>query len=221
MALFLDSADLDEIRPAMELGLYAGVTTNPNLLRNIPPKRRLEHLEAIARICRGSLYIQVDLAAADAMERQALALRELAKGRVVIKVPHSPAGLRLTALLQRHSLPVCLTAAFTPLQAYAAGLAGAHAVALYVGRIARRGGDGLAAVAQSAAILRAGGHATRVLAASIPDAASLEQLLLVPGIDVTIGARLEPALLEHAGTAAAIADFAGASGGIEGGVSGD
>ena len=207
MALFLDSVDLDKIAPAMELGLFAGVTTNPKLFAHIEPDQRLEHLASIAKICRGSLYIQVDLDTPEAMENQALTLREVAPGRCIIKAPMSEAGLNLVARLRPHKLPVCLTAAFSALQAVAAGAVAAHAVALYLGRIDRAGGDGQAALRDAAAALKAAGKSTRVLAASIADETALLAAMQVPGIDLTIPAHLLPKLIDHPGTTDAIEEF--------------
>jgi len=207
MALLLDSIDLDEIRTAMDLGIFAGVTTNPKLLAEIPRSEHLERLGEIAQICPGSLYAQVDHGLADLMERQALTLREVAPGRTVIKVPASREGLVLVTRLRAHQVPVCVTAIFSPAQAAAAGAAGAQAVAVYVGRIDRAGQDGVQVVADCAAVLAAGGHQTRVLAASIPDPDRLIQVLKIPGVDVTIPASMIAALLDHAGTTQAIGDF--------------
>jgi transaldolase len=211
MALLLDSIDVDEITTAMELGIFAGVTTNPKLLAGVPKGEHLERLAEIARACPGSLYAQVDHGLADLMEHQALTLREVALGRTVIKVPMGREGLVLVGRMRPHQVPVCLTAVFSAAQAAAAGAAGASAVAIYVARIDKSGRDGLQVVADAAALLAAGGHRTRVLAASIPDAQRLVQILKVPGIDATIPASLIPDLLDQPGTQQAIDEFTAAA----------
>lgn len=208
MALLLDSVDLDEIAAAMELGIFSGVTTNPKLLAGVARRDQLDHLGAVARIGHGSLYMQVEHGPAEAMEEQALTLQEVAPGRCVIKVPISQEGLVLCQRLRAHRLPVCMTAIFSPLQAVAAGAAGARAAAVYAGRLARSGEDGPAVVADCARVLAGHGQTTRVIAASIADAQMLLALLRVPDIDLTLPGRLLPALLQHAGTTAALAEFA-------------
>jgi transaldolase len=208
MALFLDSVDLDEIKSGMELGIYSGVTTNPLLLANIPPEDRLERLGSIAKICTNSLYLQVDRLALSEMEEQALTLVEVAPGRTVIKVPFSENGLKLCRRLRHLPLPVCLTAVFSATQAYSAAAAGAHAVAIYVGRITRGGEDGVRVVRHAAAMLSAAGMRTSLLAASIPDIETLAELLTIPGIDATIPYKLQEPLLKHPGTSEAIEQFA-------------
>jgi len=213
MALFLDSVDLDAIRDGMELGIYSGVTTNPGLLEGIPPADRLERYGEIARICPGSIYLQVTRQVPREMEHQALVLAEVASGRTVIKLPMSPDALRLCHSLQNHRVPVCITAVFTPAQAYAAALAGAHTVAMFVGRITRAGGDGIESLRQAMQILRAASLDTRIVAASIPDVDTLSRVLTVPGVDATIPARLQEPMLSHPGTEEAIAGFAKASAG--------
>ncbi len=211
MALLLDSIDLDEIRTAMDLGVFAGVTTNPKLLAGVPRSDHLERLAQIARICPGSLYAQVDHGLADLMEHEALTLREVAPGRTVIKVPMSREGLVLVGRLRTHQVPVCITAVFSAAQAVLAGAAGANAVAVYVGRIDKGGADGAQVVADSAALLAANGYRTRVLAASIPDLDRLVQVLKVPDIDATIPASLTATMQEHPGTLAAIEEFGAAA----------
>jgi TalC/MipB family fructose-6-phosphate aldolase len=213
MALFLDSVELDEIQRAMELGIFAGVTTNPKLLAGMGSGARLDRLGEIARRIHGSLYLQVTPRNDADLERQAQTLREVAPGRVVIKVPMGAAGLQAVSRLRAHALPVCLTALFSVPQVVAAGCARAHAAAVYVGRITRAGGDGVAVVREGAAALRAAGLPTRLLAASIPDAETLERLVAIPDIDLTLAPALLPALYDHPGTTAAIAEFEAASSG--------
>jgi len=207
MALFLDSADLDEIRSGMELGIYSGVTTNPALLANIPREDRLEHLGAIAKICRKSLYAQIDLKPVAKMEREALTLVEVAPGRTIIKVPMSADGLSLCQRLQSKNVPVCITAVFSPSQVFAAAVAGAHAAAVYVGRLFKRGENGTGVVRKAAEILQAQELQTRILAASIPDIEALTTLLSIPGVDATIPGSLQEPFLQHAGTQEAIEEF--------------
>ncbi len=211
MALFLDSVDPDEIKSGMELGIYSGVTTNPLLLANIPPEDRLDRLGAIAKICVKSLYLQVDRPTLDEMEEQALTLVEVAPGRTIIKVPFSGDGLKLCRRLHHLSLPVCLTAVFSATQAYAAAAAGAHAVAVYVGRITRRGEDGLRVVRHASTMLSAAGMRASLLAASVPDIETLAELLTIPGVDATIPYRLQEPLFGHPGTSEAIEQFARAA----------
>ena len=207
MALFLDSADLDEIRSAMELGIFSGVTTNPALFCDIPREDRLDHLGAIAKICRKSLYAQVELQSMAKMEREALTLVEVAPGRTIIKVPMSADGLRLCQRLKSKNVPVCLTAVFSPSQVFAAASAGAHAAAVYVGRLFKKGEDGVGVVRKAAEILQAQELQTRILAASIPDIEALTTLLAIPGVDATIPGSLQEPFLQHAGTQEAIEEF--------------
>jgi transaldolase len=207
MALFLDSADLEEIHSGMELGIYSGVTTNPSLLADIPKEDHLDHLGAIAKICRKSLYAQVELQSLSRMEREALTLVEVAPGRTVIKVPMSAEGLRLCVRLHAKNIPVCMTAVFSTSQVFAAAAVGAHAAAVYVGRLFKKGEDGTGVVRKAAEILRAQELQTRILAASIPDIEALTTLLAIPGVDATIPASLQEPFLQHAGTQEAIDEF--------------
>jgi transaldolase len=207
MALFLDSADLDVIRSGMELGIYSGVTTNPALLCDIPREDRLDHLGAVAKICRKSIYAQVELQSVAKMEREALTLVEVAPGRTIIKVPMSADGLHLCEKLRSKNVPVCITAVFSPSQVFAAAAVGAHAAAVYVGRLFRKGEDGTGVVRKAAEILQAQELEMRILAASIPDIEALNTLLAIPGVDATIPASLQEPFLQHSGTQEAIDEF--------------
>jgi transaldolase len=211
MALFLDSANLDEIRSAMEFGIYSGVTTNPSLLKDLDPEDWLERYAAIAKICLKSIYLQVDWGPIAEMKDQALTLVEVAPGRTVIKVPIAPESLKLCQELKEHGVPVCVTAVFTPAQAYAAASAGAHAVAIYVGRLNRRGDDGIQVVKEVSQMFRAGELSSSIVAASIPDTETLVPLLSIPGVDATIPYRLQASLLHDKGTLEAIEEFTGTS----------
>jgi transaldolase len=191
----------------MDLGIYSGVTTNPARLAGVPPEDRLDHLGAIAKICRKSLYAQVELKPIGKMEREALTLVEVAPGRTVIKVPMSADGLRLCRKLRSKNVPVCITAVFSPSQVFAAAAAGAHAAAVYVGRLFKQGEDGTEVVRQAAEILEAQESQTRILAAGIPDIKTLITLLSIPGVDATIPGSLQEPFLQHPGTSEAIEDF--------------
>lgn len=207
MSFFIDSIDLDEIRSAMALGLFSGVTTNPSLFAKTARSQFLDHIAKIASISQGSIYVQVDLGTIEQMERQALTIMEVAPGRIIIKCTMSPQGLELCGRMRQHDLAVCMTAAFSPLQAAAAAAAHAHAVALYTGRISDSGSDGIQVVAQSAEILASMKSSTRILAASIRDERTLTSLLKIPAIDVTIPGTLVESLWQHTGTQEAISAF--------------
>ncbi len=207
MAFFIDSIDLDEIRSAAKLGLFSGVTTNPKLFSKIARSEMLDHLAKIAAVSQGSIYVQVDLEDIQQMERQALTMMEVAPGRIVIKCSASLQAFELCYRLRPHRLPVCVTAVFSSLQAAAAATAKAHAVAMYTGRISDFGGDGIDTIANTAKILSSMRSSTRLLAASIKDQHTLEQLLQIPGIDVTIPGFLLESLWQHQGTKKAISEF--------------
>jgi len=211
MALFLDSADPDEIRSGMDLGIYAGVTTNPVLLSNLRLEDRLERFAEIAKICPKSIYLQVSWKTVSEMENQALTYVEVAPGRTIIKVPMAAEGLKVCSLLKTRTVPTCITAVFTPTQAYAAACAGAHAVAIYVGRISKSGADGVAVIRQVADMFAASKLSTSILAASIPDIDTLIQILSVPRVDATIPFRLQESLLHSKGTDEAIEEFTAAA----------
>lgn len=165
MRLFLDTANLEEIREAQSWGVLAGVTTNPTLIA----RERADFHSRIREICGivdGPVSAEVISTAADEMIREGEALAELADN-VVVKIPMTVDGLKATSALARRGIPVNMTLVFSANQGLLAARAGARYVSPFLGRLDEIGHDGMEVVGQLVEIFRLHDIETEVIAASI------------------------------------------------------
>lgn len=165
MKLFLDTANIDEIRQAAACGVLDGVTTNPSLIA----KEGKPFRETILEICqtvRGPVNAEVTATDAEGMVRQG---RELAAihPNVVVKVPMTAAGLQATTLLREEGIRINVTLVFSPSQALLAAKAGATYVSPFLGRLDDISHVGMDLVKTILEIYRNYDFATQVLAASL------------------------------------------------------
>ncbi|PZN12539.1 MAG: fructose-6-phosphate aldolase [Bacillota bacterium] len=165
MRLFLDTADVSEVREAVAWGVVDGVTTNPTLMARAggDPEAILREL---ASLVAGPISAEVIATDADGMVEEGRRLAAIADN-IVVKVPITPAGLEATHRLAREGIKVNVTLVFQPGQALLAARAGAAFVSPFVGRLDDIGEDGISLVADVVEIFRAQGITTQVLAASI------------------------------------------------------
>jgi len=202
--LFLDSAIVEEARRAASLPFVGGLSCNPTLMARslgVSKVSRLqfeEHLRALASVVTGSLFVQTLAPDPDGIVRDGLEIVEiLGAERSVVKVPYTPAGLAATRRLADEGVAVCLTAVFTPLQAFVAATSGATWIAPYCNRITASGGDGVLAVRQMLQVHRAHGLDCRLLVASVKSVAEMEAVLLEGAHHVTVPLPLLEEALEH------------------------
>jgi transaldolase len=181
MRIFVDSADREAIAEALESGFVYGVTTNPTLLRQAGV--RAAQVPDLARetLARGAqeIHLQVYAADAGAMVKEGHVLAALDRHRVVVKIPATPAGYQAAHLLVAAGVRVTLTAVYTTGQAILADCAGAHYIAVYLGRMRDAGFDALARIEQMQHLLDSPVARTAILAASIRDPGEVEALAAV------------------------------------------
>lgn len=206
MALFLDSASLEDARQASELGFVWGATTNPTLVA----QSGREPVDIIAGFCEllpGTVFYQ--LSAPTLAERKVEAQRivEIDPIKVGLKIPCTTENLGLLARLSDAGITCAVTAIFSAFQAYLACEAGAHYIIPYVNRSTRLQGDGPRLVSEMREIAEAVGTGTELLAASIRTPMEVTQTLLAGAHHVTLPLDLILALGEHPLSHQAIADF--------------
>lgn len=165
MKLFLDSANLTEIREAAAMGLIDGVTTNPSLVA----KEGRPFAQLIADICRivdGPISAEVTAVDAEGIVREG---RELVKihHNVVVKVPLIPEGLKAVRQLSREGIKTNVTLCFSSTQALLAAKAGASFISPFVGRLDDISEQGMDVIKQIVTIYRNYGFSTQVLVASV------------------------------------------------------
>ena len=166
MRLFLDTADIDQVRQAVRLGVISGVTTNPSLVSKAGWTDYKSAVQEICSLVNGPVSVEVLSQEAESMIREARAIATWSP-HVVIKIPVCAAGLEATSVLSKDNVRVNLTLCFSLNQALLGALSGAAYVSPFVGRLDDVGQDGMELVAD---IVKCFDHykmPTQVIAASI------------------------------------------------------
>ncbi|MFQ6001733.1 MAG: transaldolase family protein [Anaerolineae bacterium] len=206
MAIFVDSADTDEVKRAMELGFIRGVTTNPILIARSGKEAR-QVIAELSEICPGPIFHQVAAGSTGEMVAEAKAFSALLPQRLVVKVPCTLEGLRLVSQIGGE-IPCAVTAIFTPAQTYLACQAGARYAIPYVNRLTRAGADGPGLVKTMREIVSEPG--VEILAASLKSPQEVISALLSGAHHVTAPLKVIEAMAENNLTAEALAEFAAA-----------
>ncbi len=165
MKFFIDTADVEEIRTAHEMGLVDGVTTNPSLIAKSGRDFK-EVITEITTIVDGPISAEVVALDAPGMISEA---RELVKihPNIVVKVPMTAEGLKATRTLADEGVNINVTLVFSPIQALLAAKAGAAYISPFVGRLDDVGHDGMEGVEQIRTILDNYGFAAEIIVASV------------------------------------------------------
>ncbi len=171
MKFFIDTADLDEVKEAQDMGVLDGVTTNPSLMKKAAEKagRRLDFHEQIRQICEmveGDVSAEVTAVDFDGIMAEAHALAPI-HPRVVVKVPLILEGIKAIKALHSEGIRVNCTLCFSPTQALIAAKAGAAYISPFLGRVDDISFSGLKLLEEIITIYGNYGFETEVLAASI------------------------------------------------------
>lgn len=205
MKYFIDTANVEEIRKAAELGIIDGVTTNPSLIAR-EGRDLNEVIREIAEIVDGPISAEVISMEAAGMVTEAQELAQLHKN-VVIKVPMTAAGITATSILSKQGIRVNVTLVFSATQALAAAKAGAAYVSPFIGRIDDIGSDGIDLIAEIMLIFSNYGIKTEVIAASIRNRNHLSQAAIAGADVATIPYQVLIDSLKHPLTDQGIAKF--------------
>jgi transaldolase len=165
MKIFIDTANLAEIKEAASMGVLDGVTTNPSLVAKEGREFR-ELLKEICSIVHGDISAEVVATELEGMLREG---RELAKihENIVVKVPLTKEGLKAVKCLKSEGIRTNVTLCFSPNQALLAAKAGAYIISPFVGRLDDVSTDGMQLIEQILTIYRNYNFETQVLVASI------------------------------------------------------
>ena len=166
MKFFLDTANLDEIREASEMGLIDGVTTNPSLVAKEGNVDFKEHLAKICELVKGDISAEVTALDTEGMLREGRDYAKVAPN-VVIKCPLTLDGLKATRTFREEGTKVNVTLCFSAAQAILAAKAGATYISPFIGRLDDISTDGMQLIRDIVQIYDNYGFATEVLAASI------------------------------------------------------
>jgi len=193
--IFVDTANLDELRAASVWGIVDGVTTNPSLIA----KEGNPIEEQIAKICEivdGDISAEVVALKAPAMIEEG---RKLAKihPNVVVKLPLTRDGIQATSVLSKEDIRVNVTLCFTANQAMLAAKAGAYIVSPFVGRLDDLGMTGMDLIEEIVTIYDNYGYRTQVLAASLRSPLHVKEAALLGAHIGTMPFKVIDSLFNH------------------------
>ena|SRR3989338_3396115 len=166
MEIFLDTANIEEIRKANEIGIIDGLTTNPSLVAKANPGNMEKALKEILNEVKGPVSLEVVSEDHKGMMKEAENLLKLGKN-VVIKVPSTPAGITTCKKLSDKGVKVNVTLCFSANQALLAAKAGATYISPFIGRLDDIGHDGMELIAEIREIYDNYSYETKILAASV------------------------------------------------------
>ncbi len=205
MKIFIDTANLEEIRDAASMGLVDGVTTNPSLIA----REGRPFPELIREICaavNGPISAEVVAENAAGMVQEARNLADI-HPNIVAKIPITPEGLKAAKTLEAERIRTNLTLVFSPLQALLAAKAGASFVSPFIGRLDDIGHRGMDLIEQILTIYENYDFATEVIVASIRHPLHVVEAAL-RGADIcTIPYKVIMQLARHPLTDKGIASF--------------
>ncbi len=205
MQFFIDTADLDEIRDAAEMGVIDGVTTNPTLIaRTGRPMKDV--VKDICEIVDGPISAEVIATDYEGIVREG---REVAKmhPNIVVKVPLIADGIKAVKTFTAEGIKTNVTLCFSPTQALLAAKAGATYISPFLGRVDDISGEGMELLEQIVTIYQNYGFETKVLAASIRHPLHVVQAALIGSDVATIPHKVIRQLLKHPLTDAGLARF--------------
>ena len=206
MRLFLDTANIDEIRDAARMGVLSGVTTNPSLMAKESGATYRERVIEICETVNGPVSAECTSREAPAIVEEAHAIASWHK-HVVVKIPIDANGLEATSVLSREGVKVNMTLIFSANQALLAALAGATYVSPFVGRLDDAGHDGMEVVRQSVEIFDRYHLPAQVLAASIRTPPHVVEAALAGAHIATVPYSVLQAMLKHPLTESGIDRF--------------
>lgn len=210
MKFFIDTANLDEIHEANEMGLVDGVTTNPSLITKEGNVDFKDHIGKICEIVNGDVSAEVTALDLDGMLKEGREYAKIAKN-VVIKCPMTVDGMKATRKLSDEGIPVNVTLCFSATQALIAAKAGAKYISPFIGRLDDISHDGMELIHQIVQIYDNYGFTTEVLAASIRSPMHIVNAALAGADVATIPFKVITQLIKHPltdnGLAAFLADW--------------
>lgn len=195
MQFFVDTANVDEIREANELGILAGVTTNPSLVAKEGVDFH-ERLKEITAIVDGSVSAEVISTEAEGMITEG---RELAKiaPNITVKVPMTLEGMKAVKVFTEENIQTNVTLVFSSVQALIAARAGATYVSPFIGRLDDIGHNGLDLISEISEIFNVHGIETKIIAASVRHSTHVAEAAARGAHIATIPFKVVPGLLKH------------------------
>lgn len=195
MKFFIDTADIDEIKKGVEMGMVDGVTTNPSLVAKVD-KPFIEILKEICDVVDGPVSAEVVSLDAEGMVKEARELAALADN-IVIKIPMIVEGLKAVKQLTAEGIKTNVTLIFSSAQALLAAKAGASYVSPFVGRLDDISTQGMELVADIMGVFQNYGYETEIIVASIRNPLHVMDSALIGADIATIPLKVIEQLAKH------------------------
>ena len=195
MKFFIDTANIDEIRKAVDMGMVDGVTTNPTLISR-EDKPFEEIIAEIAEVVDGPISAEVIALDCDGMVQEGRELAKISKN-IVIKVPMTTDGLKATKIFTQEGIKTNVTLIFSSAQALLAAKAGATYVSPFVGRLDDLAQTGMDLVADIMTIYENYGYQSEVIVASVRNPMHVMDAALIGADIATIPFKVIGQLAKH------------------------
>ena len=205
MKIFMDTANVEEIKQYVDWGVVYGVTTNPSLIAK-SGRTQAEVIPEIAALLSGPVSAEVISTECAGMVEEARKLAKIA-GNVVIKIPCIPEGLKAVKILSAEGIKTNVTLVFSMSQALLAARAGATYVSPFIGRLDDINQDGVKLVDNIVKAFKLYGIETEVIAASIRNIEHVEKVMLTGCQIATIPTKVLAQMINHPLTDKGLAQF--------------
>ena len=195
MELYIDTANLDEIKQANDLGVLDGVTTNPSLIA----KEKKDYGQTLAEICKivkGPVSAEVIATEYEMMMKEGLERSKIAPN-IVVKLPITVDGLKACKAMSDKGIKTNMTLCFQPLQALMVAKAGAFLVSPFIGRLDDIAADGTDLIVKIRQIYDNYGYKTKILAASIRHPKHMVECAIAGADVATVPFSVIKAMLSH------------------------
>jgi len=196
MKFFIDTADLDEIREANDMGVLDGVTTNPSLMKKVGGSDFHEHIFKICELVDGDVSAEVTATDFDGIMSEAHTLADI-HDNVVVKVPLIGPGIKAIKALADEGIRTNCTLCFSPTQALIAAKAGAAYISPFIGRLDDISTPGMELIEQIVQIYANYDLETEILAASIRHPMHVVEAALLGADVATIPFNVIDKLIKH------------------------
>ena len=195
MRFFIDTANIEEIKEANDLGVICGVTTNPSLIAK-EGRDFIQVVKEITEIVDGPISAEVISLDHEGMVKEAEKLSQIHKN-IVIKLPMTVEGLKATKILSSRGIKTNVTLIFSSTQALLAARAGATYVSPFVGRLDDIGQNGLDLIEEIVDIFKVNNIETQVIVASVRNPIHVSQAALMGADIATVPYKVIAQMTKH------------------------
>ena len=205
MKIFMDTADVNEIKQAVDMGMVDGVTTNPSLLAKAG-RPTVQVIEEICGLVNGPISVEAVSTHAKGMMEEARSFAKI-HDNITIKLPMTAEGLKAVKACAADGIKTNVTLIFQALQGLLAAKAGATFVSPFIGRLDDIATDGMSMVEDLMTMLQNYGYKTEVIVASVRHPIHVMQAALIGADIVTLPYKVFESLVKHPLTDAGIQKF--------------